>query len=71
VLGANVRKAREARGMTQFQVAAAAGFVVSTISDIERGATDPQISTIRRIARVLGVTAADLVDEDEPVEVAG
>jgi transcriptional regulator with XRE-family HTH domain len=66
VLGANVRKARKARGMTQLQLAVKTGFVVSTISDLERGVTDPQVSIVQRIAEALDVPIGELLGESEP-----
>jgi transcriptional regulator with XRE-family HTH domain len=69
VLAANVKRAREARGMSLMQLARATGNHISTISNIERGtATDPRISTIEAIARVLGVSIADLLDGSEAEE---
>jgi transcriptional regulator with XRE-family HTH domain len=72
VLAANVKREREARGMSLMQLAAATGNHVSTISNIERGiATDPRVSTIEAIAKVLGVSIVDLLDGLPAEEVAG
>ena len=40
-----------------------------TISEIERGATDPKLSTLEALARALGVPVADLLNG--PKVVAG
>lgn len=67
MLGDNVKRARDERGMTQLQLAAAAGLGIATISDIERGQiTDPQLSTIEKLARVLGKPVGALLDNTEP-----
>ena len=49
-----VASARALSGMSQKQLAAAAGMDQSDISKIERGAANPSVSTLERIARALG-----------------
>ncbi len=52
--GQLVRRARAAAGLTQEELAAAAGLGVRTISDIERGRTSrPRIATVGLLARCL------------------
>lgn len=64
MLGENVKKARKERGMTQLQLAAAAGLGIATLSDIERGQiTDPQLSTLEKLARALDKPASALLGE--------
>jgi len=48
--------------MTQRELAAATGLNRVTIADIERGKADPRPSTVRTIARVLGVEPSDLME---------
>ncbi|MGH2370893.1 MAG: helix-turn-helix domain-containing protein [Chloroflexota bacterium] len=58
-----LRRLRRLRGMTQQELAAAAGVHVDTIHDLERGAArEPRPTTMRRIAQALGVGIGD-VDE--------
>ena len=49
-----VASARALSGMSQKQLAAATGIDQSDISKIERGAANPSVSTLERIARALG-----------------
>lgn len=52
--GAMVRQAREAAGLSQSALAAAIGMRQPDISGIELGGTDPRLSTLMRLAAVLG-----------------
>ena len=49
----DLRKVREASGMTQEQLAEKVGVIRQTISNIECGLSMPSISTARAIAEVL------------------
>ncbi len=49
-----VASARALSGISQKQLAAATGIDQSDISRIERGAANPSVSTLERIARALG-----------------
>lgn len=63
-VGANVRKARLLRGLTQEQVAAR-GFTYRFFQELERGVRNPSLRTLHDLAHALGVTAGDLVDVGE------
>lgn len=52
---------REAKGLTQAQLAQEIGVRVATIGDWERGASDPKLSTAVKAAKVLGVDVDSLV----------
>ncbi len=56
---------RRARAMTQKDLSEASGLAVSTLVDIERGVAEPQIRTIRRLAKALDVTPERLVLGDD------
>jgi transcriptional regulator with XRE-family HTH domain len=56
--------AREERGLTQTQFAAAVGVSMSTIYEVERGQR-PSVSTVAKVAAFLGRKPADLVPERE------
>jgi transcriptional regulator with XRE-family HTH domain len=56
----NMRKLREARGLTQTQLAAAIGANQGTISKIERGDGNPTLDVIIRIAAALRVHPSDM-----------
>ncbi|PLS84027.1 MAG: hypothetical protein CYG60_20130 [Actinobacteria bacterium] len=69
-IGKRVRTAREARGITQEELARRAGVPLNRVGRIETGAvTDPHYSTLSRIADGLGVSVAELLLE-EPVPLA-
>lgn len=65
-IGANVRRLRHEEGMTQEQLAEAAGLSVSLIQQIERGTKDPRASTLLALARALGCTVDGLLAEARP-----
>lgn len=60
-LSDNIRAARRGADMTQDEVADAAEMQVAVYSRIERGESDPRLSSLRKIARALGVTVSDLL----------
>lgn len=51
---------RQAAGLTQTQLARATGVRAATISDIESGKIDPRLSTMKALARELGVDVDDI-----------
>jgi len=61
LLGRNVRTVRQARGISQEQLAFDADMKRSYVSDLERGTRNPSVRALGRIADALGVTAADLL----------
>jgi transcriptional regulator with XRE-family HTH domain len=56
----NVRLAREKAGLTQEQLAWAAGLHQTEIARIEGGRRNPGLETIFKVARGLGVSPAEL-----------
>jgi transcriptional regulator with XRE-family HTH domain len=60
-LGRNVRRAREAAGLTQEGVASRCGVHATEVSRIEAGKRDPRVTTVERLAKALGVSASDLL----------
>jgi transcriptional regulator with XRE-family HTH domain len=66
MLGERLERARQAKRMTQEQLAAASGVKQSHISRLESGdIKDIKGSTLRRLARALGVTTDELLGMDE------
>jgi transcriptional regulator with XRE-family HTH domain len=62
--GSRMKALREASGLTQQELAVRAETNVGVIAAIEQGKTpDPRFSTMRDIAKALGVTLNDLVSE--------
>src|SRR5882724_4677735 len=67
VLGMNVRRWREEKGLTQEALAERADPDPTYISGIERGMRNPSVLSVVRIAKALGVTTSQLmerVDDD-------
>jgi transcriptional regulator with XRE-family HTH domain len=58
----NVKRLRKAAGMTQQQLAVAAGLAVSHVAQIEQGINaDPRGSTLQALARALDTTVDALL----------
>ena len=60
-----IKALREERGLNQKELGACSGVKPGNISRIESGKQDPAPKTLRKIAKGLGLTIADLV---EPVD---
>lgn len=59
-----LREVREEYLLTQSDLAAKAGVTRSTIIDLEKGRTEAQYRTVRKLAKVLGVEPRDLLGAD-------
>ncbi|HSE86081.1 MAG TPA: helix-turn-helix transcriptional regulator [Candidatus Binatia bacterium] len=59
--GAKIRKLREAKGITQVELADAVGMMRNNISRIEAAKHRPTLETLERIAKALKVSVADLI----------
>lgn len=57
-----LREAREAQGLTQFQLAVRAETIIGVIARIERGDGNPRLDVALRIARELGATTLDEIE---------
>ena len=66
-VGDTVRELREARGLTQSQLAERAQVALSYINVIEAGHQDssPPRQILQRVARALGVTVKRLLEEED------
>lgn len=60
-LGANVRRLRLEKGWSQEEFADRAGIHRTYVSDIERGARNPTLTIVEKLARSLGTSAAGLL----------
>ena len=60
---------RKHAGLTQAEVAEAAGLSDRTYADIERGTVNMRLETLLRICRVLHITPDELLTE-EPVDIS-
>lgn len=61
VLGANVKRLRLAKKLTQEDLALEAKIDLTYAGGIERGTRNPSLLVMARIAAVLGVSPADLL----------
>jgi transcriptional regulator with XRE-family HTH domain len=59
-LGAAVKQLREKRGATQEGLAYEAGITTGTLSQLERGISNPSWGTLKAIAGALGVSMVEL-----------
>lgn len=62
-IGDRLRKARTRKLWTQEELAHRASLSPSTIVNIERDQSEPHFSTIRKLAKSLGVDPAELLGE--------
>lgn len=58
-----LRAIREGKGVSLRALKASSGVAVATLARIEAGGYDPRLSTLRRLAKALGVTVAELIGE--------
>lgn len=68
-IGNKLLAVRKRIGMTQAEVAEAAGLSDRTYADIERGTVNMRIETILRICQVLHITPDEILTEDRSPEV--
>ncbi len=61
-VGDKIRRLRDARALTQEELAAQAGITVAALSRIERNNAEPRPTTRRKLAEALGVDPAELVE---------
>ena len=61
LVGENVRRLRQARQMTQEELAETSGFTQQYISDLERGRRNPTVVTLFELSEALGATPAELI----------
>ena len=55
LLGANVRRHRKLKGMSQEELSLEAGMKRSYVSDLERGTRNPSGRALGRLAQALGI----------------
>lgn len=61
-LGKRIQELRRAKGLTQENLDELTGLQRSYISDVERGARNPSIKNIAKIAKALRIKVSDLID---------
>jgi len=60
-LALRLRTLRQARGLTQEQLAAKAGLSREYLARLETAPQDPTLTTLEKLAKALKVTAGDLL----------
>lgn len=60
IIGANVKRLRKARGLTQEQLAVDSGIDLTYAGGIERGCRNPSVEVLIRIAAALETTPDEL-----------
>jgi transcriptional regulator with XRE-family HTH domain len=61
LVGRNVRRIRQRKGLTQEQFAELSGFSQQYISGLEKGRRNPTVVTVYELASALGVGHLDLL----------
>jgi transcriptional regulator with XRE-family HTH domain len=60
-VGANVKRLREAKGLSQEELAFDAEMHRTYVSGIERGKRNPTVTVVERLAAALGAKASELL----------
>lgn len=66
VFGKNVRRVRQAKGLTLEAMADEVGLAYSYLGEIERGRKNPTLDVVERIAEVLGADPIELLSASKP-----
>ena len=61
-----LRSIREQKGVSLRELKNLSGVAVSNLCLYEAGEGDPRLSTLRKVAKALGVTVSALIDESKP-----
>ena len=69
-IGKKIKALREAKGLTQAQLADILGKTVETVSNFERGQVQASVATLDNLAGHLGVPIKELFDDVPRAEVA-
>jgi transcriptional regulator with XRE-family HTH domain len=67
IVGANIRRLRKAKGLTQEQLAHEAGMAMRYVAGVERGEENPSLKFLVKIAEALGAEPAVLLTRTRDV----
>lgn len=71
-ISTNIKKYRLQKNMSQVKLGNKAHLAQEYISNLENGKkTNPSYDALKRIAKALGVSVSELIDDDEPEQKAG
>jgi transcriptional regulator with XRE-family HTH domain len=65
IVGANVRRLRKERGLSQEALAGEAGLAMRHLGRIERGEGNPTVAVLAKLAEALGVRPTDFYAETD------
>ena len=68
-LGRRIATLRKKQGMNQEEFADVSGKMINTISNIERGLSDPKVTTLLSLAEALNVPVDSLFNDDEQPQI--
>ena len=60
IVGKNIQKIRESKGISQQELAAKCNFEKSNMSRLEAGRVNPTLSTLEKVSKALGISLAEL-----------
>lgn len=69
ILGKRIATLRKQQGMNQEEFADVSGKMINTISNIERGLSDPKVTTLLSLAEALNVSVDSLFNDDEQPQI--
>jgi transcriptional regulator with XRE-family HTH domain len=64
LVGRNVKRIRQEKGLTQEQLAELSGFSQQYISGLEQGRRNPTVVSLYELATALGISHTELVSPD-------
>ena len=64
LVGRNVKRVRQEKGLTQEQLAELSGFSQQYISGLEQGRRNPTVVSLYELATALGISHTELVSPD-------
>lgn len=69
MLGSKLKAKREEKGYTLKQTAEISGLSIGFISQVERGQTDPSLSSLKKLAGALDIKLGDLFNQESAAHV--
>jgi transcriptional regulator with XRE-family HTH domain len=67
----SIRELRQARNLTQRQVADAVNVTITTVANWERGTFEPRASQLRRLAQLFDVCMEEIETRPDDAKAAG
>ena len=64
-IGENLKRLRTRAALTQAELAERAGLTTAAVARVERDEADPRMTSVRKLARALGVEPSELVEGEQ------